>query len=40
MSEEAPTAADILMEGFFDGANVIVEVMASATVANTREVFA
>ena len=38
--EEVPMAIDTSMEGFFDGANIIAEAMASAIVAATMEVFA
>ena len=36
--EEAPTTVDIPLKGFFDGADVIAEAMASATTATTKEV--
>lgn len=38
--EEVPATTDIPMEGFFNHADVIVETMASATVATTKEVLA
>lgn len=38
--EEVSAATDIPMEGFFDGADIIAEAMASAMVAATREVLA
>ena len=36
--EEVSAATDIPMEGFFDGADIIAEAMASTMVAATREV--
>ena len=36
--EEISTAANVCMESFFDGADVIAEAMASATIATTKEI--
>nr|POE69883.1 hypothetical protein CFP56_38091 [Quercus suber] len=36
--EEISTAADVRMESFFDDADVVIEAMASTTVATTKEI--
>nr|POF27532.1 hypothetical protein CFP56_19819 [Quercus suber] len=40
MSEEAPIAIDILMEGFFNGVDTVAKAMASATATTTKKVLA